>query len=59
MNAEKLFEMAVRLVEANIGAGQMQNTMNLDAVIRDQVRICFDALAETWVDIAKKEDAVH
>ena len=59
MNAEKLFEMAVRLVEANISAGQMQNPMNLDTIIRDQVLIAFDALAETWGDIAKKEDAVH
>lgn len=59
MNAEKLFEMAVRLVEANIRAGQMQNTMGLDTLIRDQVLMAVNALAETWADIAKKEDAVH
>ncbi|MBA5776137.1 hypothetical protein H2509_10100 [Stappia sp. F7233] len=59
MDAEKLFTLAVGLVEANVRAGQQLNSMNLDTVVRDQVQLAFNALADVWSDIVKGDQATH
>lgn len=59
MDKEDLFEMAVRIVEANIRSGQFQDTLNIDTIIREQVPAAFDALLKTWLEITSKDDPIH
>ncbi|MBB99155.1 MAG: hypothetical protein CML67_06415 [Rhodobacteraceae bacterium] len=59
MDAEKLFELAVRLVEANVNAGQFFNPANFDTVIRDQVPIAFQALEAAWSEVTGEGEGRH
>lgn len=59
MDQETLFEMAVRLVEANLRAGQFNDALNFDTIIRDQVEIAFNALSDTWVRLGQKDEVSH
>ncbi|WP_186390183.1 hypothetical protein [Stappia sp. TSB10P1A] len=59
MDAEKLFEHAVRLVEANLNAGQFHNPANLETIIRDQVPIAFRALEIAWAEVVGEGEGRH
>lgn len=58
-DAEKMFEMAVRLVEANIRAGQSRCTNNFEVVVNDQVTAAFMALDRVWSNLNRDDDSVH
>lgn len=59
MDTEKLFELATRLVEANIRAGQFLDYRNFETIIRDQVPMAFQALAETWTSLSDGGEELH
>lgn len=56
MDTEKLFDQAVRLVEANIRAGQYLNGENFDTIIRGHTILAFDALLAAWMYVNEKDD---
>ena len=59
MTTKEFFKMAVKLVEANIQAGQYTNTMNLETITYDQTIVTFQALERAWSDINADDENVH
>lgn len=55
---ERLFEYAVRLVEANIRAGQFLNSRDLPIYVHDQMCVTYDALMKVWVSV-NETDELH
>lgn len=48
---EKLFELAVSLVAANISAGQFNTDENFGAIVHDGVETAYDRLEKLWGQI--------
>ncbi|MGO4558299.1 hypothetical protein [Mesorhizobium sp. 2RAF21] len=58
MTKEKLFELAVSLVAANIGSGQFQTAMNFGTIINDDVQIAYEQLEAVWQQISEGAEAI-
>lgn len=56
MTKERLFELAVSLVAANITAGQHFSGMNFGAEIHDNVETAYFKLEELWEEVSVELD---
>jgi len=59
MDDEKLFELAVGLVQANIRAGQFIEPRNFDTIVHDQVMLAYNALSQLWDERTKEDTPQH
>lgn len=58
MTKEKLFELAVTLVAANISAGQFNDGMNFGTIVYDDTQTAFDRLEKLWQQVSGDTDDV-
>lgn len=59
MDANDMFTMAVRLVAANIQAGQYNDLRSLPTIVEDQVVEVFAALESAYERCTAAPDATH
>ncbi|TAN70545.1 MAG: hypothetical protein EPN20_05505 [Magnetospirillum sp.] len=59
LDEEKAFDIAVRLFEANIKAGQQQNWGDLVDMIADMLPRLYDAVQSAWIHSTMGDTTEH